>query len=170
MPVVGAIQESNQSTVTEQAVGTLDVEVKGIVLQPSDVTFTPQRNGMETVAAALVVVAALTTIPLIPQIQTGLMTSSIRGISVLNWVFFGNVSRRRRKWGVIRDAVTGIPVAGVLVRLVNQSTNEIIKEMRTDRTGRFGFVIGRNDESSYQLVIDDPLYEHFEVKENGDGQ
>ncbi|MBI4948011.1 carboxypeptidase regulatory-like domain-containing protein [Candidatus Berkelbacteria bacterium] len=67
--------------------------------------------------------------------------------------------RAPRKWGVVRDSITKVPIPGVFVSLFDHKTGKMIKRILTDSTGRFGFLAPQS--GNYYIQISNPLYEPF---------
>ncbi|HCC22374.1 hypothetical protein A2480_04645 [Candidatus Uhrbacteria bacterium RIFOXYC2_FULL_47_19] len=59
-------------------------------------------------------------------------------------------AKKRKKWGVVYDAVTKQPVDLAIVRLINDQTGRIIRSTVTDREGRYFFMAGRG---SYRMIV-----------------
>ena len=59
-------------------------------------------------------------------------------------------ARKRRKWGVVYDAVTKQPVDLAIVRLINDRTGRIVRSTVTDREGRYFFMAGKG---SYRMTV-----------------
>ncbi len=148
--------------------GALDTLVAGevtttlgdIVISPISPKFTTLEI-RDVSSAAAVLVGGASTLSLIPALQTGAMTSSMNGVPLMQWLFVGFRPKRRnrRKWGIARDRLTGAPAAGVMVSLLNES-GETVRQMRTDNTGRFGFLI--DQVGRYRLAVNNPLYRPYE--------
>jgi len=94
------------------------------------------------VAAANVAVAGATTATAIPYLIY--LYSLLTHPSIL---FLG---RRRKKWGVVYDAITKRPVDLAIVRLVNDKTGKILRSMVTDKDGRYFFVV---EPGSYRMTV-----------------
>ena len=56
--------------------------------------------------------------------------------------------RRRKKWGVIYNALTKLPVDLAIVRLMDQS-GKVIRSVVTDKEGRY-FIVG---EGVYRVAV-----------------
>lgn len=161
-PVTGTI---NTETAKEDVIvtGTFSTLVADIVIKPSNIEMrTIQQNDL--ISGAAVVVSGLTLLPVLPAVQSVLLTSSTRGFTFIHWFFFGYTPRKRRKfWGIIRDRITKTPVSGVLVRLVDVSSGQVVSRYRTDKSGRYGFLVDALGD--YYITITDPLYEDFRTKQ-----
>lgn len=59
-------------------------------------------------------------------------------------------------FGTVRDAQTGVPVAGVQVELFQVGGTEPVNKYRTDQTGQYGFLV--KEPGSYFLSVLNPLY------------
>jgi len=58
--------------------------------------------------------------------------------------------RRRKKWGVVYNAITKEPVDLAIVRLIDEKSGKIIRSMVTDRTGRYFFMV---NEGLYRITV-----------------
>ncbi len=58
--------------------------------------------------------------------------------------------KKRKKWGVVYNAATRMPVDLAVVRLINTNTEKLVQSRVTDRRGRFIFFV---DEGSYRIDI-----------------
>lgn len=63
--------------------------------------------------------------------------------------------RRRKKWGVVYNALTKLPVDLAIVRLIDAKTKRIIRSMVTDRDGRYFFIVPPGE---YTLAAAKPGY------------
>lgn len=63
--------------------------------------------------------------------------------------------RRRKKWGVVYNALTKLPVDLAIVRLIDAKTKRIIRSMVTDRDGRYFFIVPPGE---YSLAVAKPGY------------
>ncbi|MFH2063557.1 MAG: fibronectin type III domain-containing protein [bacterium] len=59
-------------------------------------------------------------------------------------------ARRRKKWGVVYDAITKQPVDLAIVRLLNDQTGRTVRSMVTDREGRYFFIV---NDGSYRMTV-----------------
>ncbi|MCF6276981.1 MAG: hypothetical protein L3J07_04015 [Candidatus Magasanikbacteria bacterium] len=75
-------------------------------------------------------------------------------IPLFRFIFFQPVllfwRRKRKKWGVVYNALTKLPVDLATVRLLDAKTNKIIQSRVTDREGRFLFIA---DPGEYLMQI-----------------
>jgi|GEM_PF-6728679 len=67
--------------------------------------------------------------------------------------------RPPRRWGLVRDASTNVPLPGIFVDLIEATTNVRIKRIMTDRFGRFGFLTPK--QGQFYVQIANPLYQGF---------
>jgi cysteine-rich repeat protein len=63
--------------------------------------------------------------------------------------------RKRRRWGVVYNALTKLPIDLAIVRLVDMKTGRIIRSAVTDKDGRYFFIVGAGE---YKLVAVKPGY------------
>lgn len=156
---VQAVIEGDVSNVDMIMNGTFETLVANIVVKPSGLSMTTVEQN-ELISGALAVVSGVALLPTLPGLQSLIITSSTRGVSFFQWFFFGYVPRRKRKfWGVIRDKSTHVPVVAALARLFDYRTGNELKNMRTDHTGRYGFLIEGSGE--YQVRVSDPMYANY---------
>ncbi len=94
------------------------------------------------VAVANVAVAGATTATAIPYLIY--LYSLLTHPSIL---FLG---RRRKKWGVVYDAITKKPVDLAIVRLVDDRTGKILRSMVTDKDGRYFFIV---EPGAYRMTV-----------------
>ena len=96
------------------------------------------------------IVLASTTVPFLPASPTPVSNSVSKILSL-----FGMMGKRRRKenWGVVFDAETRRPIAGVRIDIVRQ--NNFIESTTTDQEGRFGFLASPG---SYTLQVTKDKY------------
>ncbi len=160
--IIGTVegQTANEDVIVN---GLFEALVSDVVIKPTELKFeTNEQNDL--ISGALAVVSGLSVLPILPAVQSILLTSSTRGFTFIHWFFFGYTPRKRRKfWGVIKDKTTGVPVAGVLVKLVDVHNDRVINQYRTDKTGRYGFLV--ETVGDYRITIIDPLYAAFSSKE-----
>ncbi|MFA6214986.1 MAG: DUF4215 domain-containing protein [Patescibacteria group bacterium] len=64
--------------------------------------------------------------------------------------------RRRKKWGVIYNALTKQPVDLAIVRLYQKENNRLIQSRVTDKLGRYSFLI---DPGRYYLTVTKPKFD-----------
>lgn len=160
--IIGTVegQTANEDVIVN---GLFEALVSDVVIKPTELKFeTNEQNDL--ISGALAVVSGLSVLPILPAVQSILLTSSTRGFTFIHWFFFGYTPRKRRKfWGVIKDKTTGVPVAGVLVKLVDVHNDRVINQYRTDKTGRYGFLV--ETVGDYRITIIDPLYAAFSSEE-----
>jgi hypothetical protein len=160
--IIGTVegQTTNEDVIVN---GLFEALVSDVVIKPTELKFeTNEQNDL--ISGALAVVSGLSVLPILPAVQNILLTSSTRGFTFIHWFFFGYTPRKRRKfWGVIKDKTTGVPVAGVLVKLIDVHNDQVINQYRTDKTGRYGFLV--ETVGDYRITIIDPLYAAFSSKE-----
>jgi hypothetical protein len=63
--------------------------------------------------------------------------------------------RRRKRWGIVYDALNKLPIDLAIVRLVDEKTNRIIRSAVTDKDGRYFFIV---EAGEYRLVAVKPGY------------
>lgn len=68
------------------------------------------------------------------------------------FIYFGR--KRKRKWGVIYDSLTGRPIDLAIVRLFDQETGKIVETHVTDSKGRYYFLPEEN--RNYKLTVTKP--------------
>lgn len=91
---------------------------------------------------------------------TILTTSVLQGASIFNLPFLGLARRRKKKkWGVVENKLTGLPLAGVFVELWNLDQPELLGKTMTDTSGQFAFLA--EAPGNFYLRVDNPLYEAY---------
>jgi cysteine-rich repeat protein len=58
--------------------------------------------------------------------------------------------RRRRKWGIVFNALTKLPVDLAIVRLLDAKTGRILRSAVTDKDGRYFFIVAAGE---YKLAV-----------------
>ncbi|MCX6744491.1 MAG: hypothetical protein NTX82_03135, partial [Candidatus Parcubacteria bacterium] len=110
-----------------------------------------EQTSQNIVTPILLTVAVLTTVPLIASI-------SIYLLPYLHLIFLEPFlllfRKKRKKWGVVYNALTKIPVDLVLVRVYRQDNNQLIQTKVTDREGRYILII--NEPGKYYLTVTKP--------------
>ncbi|MBU1029375.1 hypothetical protein KKE28_04180 [Patescibacteria group bacterium] len=61
--------------------------------------------------------------------------------------------RRRKKWGVVFNSITKQPIDLVIVRLIDERTNRIVRSTVTDKNGRYFFMVNNG---SYRITVTKP--------------
>ena len=81
--------------------------------------------------------------------------SLINLLSYLRFLFLQPILllglRRRKKWGVIYDSLTKLPVDLAVVRLLDANTNKVVQSRVTDAEGRYVFLA---NPGTYRLVVE----------------
>ena len=91
---------------------------------------------------------------------TILTTSVLQGASIFNLPFLGLARRRKKKkWGVVENKLTGLPLAGVFVELWNLDNPELLGKTMTDTSGQFAFLV--SEPGRFYLRVDNPLYDAY---------
>ncbi|HSX42365.1 MAG TPA: carboxypeptidase regulatory-like domain-containing protein [Candidatus Saccharimonadales bacterium] len=96
--------------------------------------------------------------PIGTLLASAFAAGAAQGSSALYLLFAGILplqARRRPKWGTVRQAITGLPIAGVFVELLNGHGQPLGRNL-TDKTGRYGFLVSQP--GAYQIRITNPLY------------
>ncbi|MEK7170706.1 MAG: carboxypeptidase regulatory-like domain-containing protein [Patescibacteria group bacterium] len=117
--------------------------------------------GSTTLSAIAPGVALIGFSPVAVFLTTTVSSSLIVGQSALQLFFTGLIPfqvRRRRRWGTVRHALTGLPLAGVFVYLLDETGKEINRKL-TDNTGHYGFLV--EQPGMYQLRVTNPLYGQY---------
>jgi len=106
----------------------------------------------------------------INQIATPILIATIAINSFATFSFFNFLSylqffitqpfaalfrRKRRKWGVVYNALSKQPVDLAIVRLYKKENNRLIQSKVTDKLGRFSFLV---DPGRYYLTVTKPKY------------
>lgn len=64
--------------------------------------------------------------------------------------------RKRKKWGMVYNSMTKMPIAYTIVRAYDKATNKLIKTTVSDKDGRYLFIL---DPGSYYITINKKEYE-----------
>ncbi len=99
------------------------------------------RDQAESVATPAIVGVAV-----INAVAVGAATASLAPflaslLSFLTQPFVLVGWRRRKKWGVIYNSLTKLPIDLAIVRLLDAKTGRLVKTMVTDRNGRYFFIV-----------------------------
>ncbi len=99
------------------------------------------EEGTVTVAPVALAVAATNAAAVVPHLPFlySLLAHPFRIIAM----------RRRKKWGVVFDAITQMPVDLAIVRLLDAETGRIMRTAVTDQQGRYAFIV---KPGSYRLT------------------
>ena len=158
---VSGIVTTNPAAPTDVLVdGVVSAPIDAIIIRPVNPTFTAVKTD-DAASTALVIVGAASTALLFPAIQAQVLSSSARGVSLWRWFFIGYLpKRKRKKWGVVKDALSLVPLAGILVRLIEVASGQEARRLRTDKTGQYGFIV--DQPGQYRVEITDPLYRSYQ--------
>lgn len=81
--------------------------------------------------------------------------SLINLLSYLRFLFLQPIlllgARRRKKWGVVYNSLTRMPVDLAIVRLLDANTNRVVQSRVTDAQGRYVFLA---NPGTYRLVVE----------------
>ncbi len=106
--------------------------------------------------AAAPFIALITLAPVATALTTTAVTSIASGIPFINLSLIGATNRRRRRrWGMVKNARNQMPIGGVFVELWNIKGKKVAQTL-TDQTGRYGFIV--EDPGKYQVKVHNPLY------------
>ncbi|MCX6743463.1 MAG: hypothetical protein NT116_04470, partial [Candidatus Parcubacteria bacterium] len=107
------------------------------------------------ITPVLLTIAALNTIP----------SALILAINVLPYLhlifiepFLLLFRKKRKKWGVVYDALTKLPVSLAVVRLYSKKDNKLIQTKVTDKSGRYLLIV--KDPGFYYLSVTKPEYKY----------
>ena len=104
------------------------------------------EKAAQNYAAPLALGAALAaTVPALSLIN---LLSYLRFLFLQPILLFG--MRRRKKWGVVYNALTKLPVDLAVVRLLDADTNKVVQSRVTDAQGRYVFLA---NPGTYRLVV-----------------
>ncbi|MFC1638693.1 fibronectin type III domain-containing protein [Patescibacteria group bacterium] len=67
------------------------------------------------------------------------------------------VARKRRKWGIVYNAISKVPVDLAIVRLIDDKTGKILRSRVTDKEGRYFFMVGKGE---FRLSVAKPGFFH----------
>jgi len=108
----------------------------------------------------------LTLIPsiILVPISSGISIALMAGLPAIQYLFLALWPglRSPRRWGVVKDASTNVPLPGIFVELMDTKSNQRLKRVMTDRTGRFGFLSPKS--GAFYVQITNPLYQSFKTE------
>jgi len=122
--------------------------VGGTGQQIIDVTNNPQvEEAVQNYAAPIALGAALA--------ATAPALSLLNLLSYLRFLFLQPIfllgMRRRKKWGVIYNSLSKMPVDLAVVRLLDANTNKVVQSRVTDAQGRYVFLA---NPGTYRIVVE----------------
>ncbi|QQG50258.1 MAG: carboxypeptidase regulatory-like domain-containing protein [Candidatus Berkelbacteria bacterium] len=117
-------------------------------------------NAANTAAVAVSPVATVVALgPLSTALVTAIIDTFVKGASFLGGFFGVTPTRLRgRRWGIVRNRRSGMPIGGVFIELLD-ATGEAIDRVLTDRTGHYAFLVDKP--GRYWIQVRNPLYERF---------
>ena len=117
-------------------------------------------NANVAVGAAALAANFFAITPITYSVSVGLL----QNVPLLQFLLLGYLPRRRGReaWGVVYEQSTGTPLPGVFVELVEAESNQVLKKVMTDQTGRFGFLAPHP--GLYKVRVTNPLYQSFESR------
>jgi hypothetical protein len=121
----------------------------------------PIVNAANITAIAVSPVATAVALgPLSTTIVTAIIETLAKGASFFGGVFgfVPSARLRGRRWGLVRNRRSGLPVGGVFVELIDE-TGKTIDRTMTDRTGHYAFLVEKP--GRYWVQVRNPLYERF---------
>jgi hypothetical protein len=104
----------------------------------------------EEVAAPVVAAVAVTNVAVAGATTATAIPYMIYLYSLLTHPGILFLGRRRKKWGIVYDAITKKPVDLAIVRLIDDKTGKIIRSMVTDPEGRYFFIV---QSGSYRMTV-----------------
>ncbi|MBN1326117.1 hypothetical protein JW977_04035 [Candidatus Falkowbacteria bacterium] len=115
----------------------ISIPIVGPVLE---MIFTPEAENAATnyITPTLLTIAAINTIP-VAILLTSYLLPYLHLIFVEPFLFF--FRRKRKKWGIVYNALSKVPVDLAVVRLYKKSDNSLVQTRVTDRDGRYIFII-----------------------------
>ncbi len=110
-------------------------------------------------ASQNVVTPALITLALVNTLPTAIALS----FNVLPYLylvfsepFLWFFRRKRKKWGIIYDSLTKVPVSLAVVRLYNKANNQLLQTKVTDKEGRYLMIV--KEPGEYYITVTKPGY------------
>jgi|GEM_PF-4489036 len=111
------------------------------------------ETSQNVITPILLILAALNTIPAVLALTiTVLPYLHLLFIEPFLWFFRG----KRKKWGIVYDALTKLPVALAVVRLYSQENKRLIQTKVTDKEGRYLMIV--KEVGKYYLSVTKPDY------------
>jgi len=112
-----------------------------------------EQTSQNIVTPALIVLAFINTIPTAIAITFNILPYLYLVFSEPFLWFF---RRKRKKWGIVYDALTKLPVGLAVVRLFNKATNQLIQTKVTDKEGRYLMIV--KEPGEYYITVTKPGY------------
>jgi fimbrial isopeptide formation D2 family protein len=110
-----------------------------------------EQASQNIVTPILIIVAAVNTLPAVIILTLYLLPYLHLIFLEPFLLFFG---KKRKKWGVVYNSLTKLPVDLVLVRLYNKKNNQLVQTKVTDREGRY--IIIAKEQGRYYLRVTKP--------------
>jgi len=114
-----------------------------------------ETASQNVVTPALVVLAIINTMP-------AALAVTVNVLPYLHLVFFEPLlmlfRKKRKKWGVVYDALTKLPIGLAVVRLYSKKDNRLIQTKVTDKEGRYILIV--KEPGRYYLSVTKPEYNY----------
>lgn len=127
----------------------------------NDILETINRTVGPALSTGLGLLVIIPSLALLTPVTTGILFSIMSGLPVLQYLLYRLFPwlRAPRKWGVVRDKDSHVPLPGIFVLLMEHKSGREVKRIMTDKTGRFGFLPPKA--GTYVIRIQNPLYETY---------
>ncbi|MCX6745912.1 MAG: hypothetical protein NTX00_02725 [Candidatus Parcubacteria bacterium] len=117
------------------------------------ITNTVKQVSQNIITPILLILAALNTIPAVLALTISVLPYlHLLFIEPFLWFFRG----KRRKWGIVYDALTKLPVSLAVVRLYSKENKRLIQTKVTDKEGRYLLIV--KETGQYYLSVTKPDY------------
>ena len=112
-----------------------------------------EKTSQEIITPALAAIVILNTIPTAIVLTSNiLMYLHLIFIEPLLWLF----RKKRKKWGIVYDALSKKPIDLAVVRLYSQANRKLVQTKVTDKEGRY--ILMARKPGKYYLTVEKPGY------------
>jgi len=91
-------------------------------------------------------------------ITPGILTGALLGVQVIFYALFRHIGvpPKPKSWGIVYDKASRNPLGSVAARIFDKQYNKLLETQLTDKRGRYGFLVGRNE---YYITYEKNGYE-----------
>jgi uncharacterized repeat protein (TIGR01451 family) len=142
-------------TITKPPLISIITESKPVKYIQEKVVDNPQVENIsqDVIIPILLVLAAVNTIPAILAIAINILPNlHLLFIEPLLLLF----RKKRRKWGIVYDALNKLPVGLAVVRLYSKKDNKLVQTKVTDKEGRYLMIV--KEPGRYYISVTKPEY------------
>ena len=139
IPIIGSIMQNETLQLIAQSITSPETK----------------KASQNVVTPILLTIAAINTIPTVIVLTSYLLP-------YLNLLFVEPLllffRKKRKKWGVVYDSLSKLPIGLALVRLYDKKDNKLVQTKVTDRDGRYLMIV--KEPGRYYLSVSKPDYEY----------